>query len=53
MFPDLVPAEGPERPPPPDRRAATPTLFSPSEHAERCFWEFFTAQIQSPDTRFV
>ena len=47
MFPDLVPAEGPARPPLPARRAATPALFSPSERAERRFLEFFTAHIRN------
>ena len=53
MFPDLVPAEGPARPPPPARYAATPALFSPSEHAERRFWEFFTAHIRNRNTRLA
>ena len=53
MFPDLVPAEGSARPPPPVRHAATPALFSPSERAERRFWEFFTAHIRNPNTRFA
>ena len=53
MFPDLVPVEGPERPPPPARHAATPALFSPSERAERRFWEFFTAHIRNPNTRLA
>ena len=53
MFPDLVPVEGAARPAPPARHAATPTLFSPSEHAERRFWEFFTAHIRNPNTRLA
>ena len=53
MFPDLVPVEGPEHPPPPARHAATPALFSPSERAERRFWEFFTAHIRNPNTRLA
>ena len=53
MFPELIPAEGPARPPPPARRAATPALFSPSERAERRFWEFFTAHIRNPNTRLA
>jgi len=51
MFPDLVPAEGPALPPPPARHAATPALFSPTERAERRFWEFFTAHIRNRNTR--
>ena len=53
MFPDLIPSVGPERPPPPARHAATPALFSPSERAERRFWEFFTAHIRNPNTRLA
>ena len=53
MFPDLVPADTSERPPPPARHAATPALFSPSERAERRFWEFFTAHIRNPNTRLA
>ena len=53
MFPDLVPTEGPTRPPPPARRAAAPALFSPTERAERRFWEFFTAHIRNPNTRLA
>ena len=53
MFPDLVPAEGTTRPPPPARRAATPALFAPSERAERRFWEFFTAHIRNRNTRLA
>ena len=40
----------------PDHRAAhsaTPVLFSPSTHAERRFWEFFTAHIRNPNTRLA
>ena len=48
-----VPAEGPARPPPPARRPATPALFSPSERAERRFWEFFTAHIRNRNTRLA
>ena len=51
MFPELLPADGSPRPPPPTRHAATPALFSPSEHAERRLWEFFTAHIRNPNTR--
>ena len=51
MFPDLIPANTSGRPPPPARHAATPALFSPSERAERRFWEFFTAHI--PNTRLA
>ena len=53
MFPDLIPAEGSTRPAPPARHAATPALFSPSEHAERRFWEFFTAHIRNRNTRLA
>ena len=52
-LPDLVPTEGPWRPSPPTRHAATPALFAPSEHAERRFWEFFTAHIRNPNTRLA
>ena len=53
MFPDLIPATASERPPPPARRAAAPTLFSPSMRAERRFWEFFTAYIRNRNTRLA
>ena len=53
MFPDLVPAESSARPPPPTRRVATPALFSPTERAERRFWEFFTAHIWNRNTRLA
>ena len=56
MFPDLLPAEGAERPALPAHRtahAATPVLFSPTAHAERRFWEFFTAHIRNPNTRLA
>ena len=53
MLPDLVPAEGPARPPPPARHATTPALFSPTERAERRFWEFFTAHIRNRNTRLA
>ena len=33
--------------------AATPVLFSPTTHAERRFWEFFTAHIRNPNTRLA
>ena len=52
-LPDLVPTEGSARPPPRARHAATPALFSPSERAGRRFWEFFTAHIRNPNTRFA
>ncbi len=32
-------------------RGATPALFGVSEHAQRKFWEFFTAHIRNPNTR--
>ena len=53
MVPDLVPVEGPSWPPPPARHAAALALFSPSERAERRFWEFFTAHIRNPNTRIA
>ena len=53
MFPELIPAEGSARPTPPARHAATPALFSPSERAERRFWEFFTAHIRNRNTRLA
>ena len=53
MFPDLIPAEGAERPPLPARRTAAPVLFSPTVRAERRFWEFFTAHIRNPNTRLA
>ena len=53
MFPELIPAEAPGRPPPPARRAAPPALFSPSKYAERRFWEFFTAHIRNWNTRIA
>ena len=53
MFPDLIPAEGPARATPPVRHAATPALFSPSEHTARRFWEFFTARIRNRNTRLA
>ena len=53
MFPDLVPVESSVRLPPAARHAATLALFSPSERAERRFWEFFTAHIRSQNTRLA
>ena len=53
MFHDLLPAESAERPPPPAHRSAAPALFSASAHAERRFWEFFTAHIRNPNTRLA
>ena len=53
MFPELLPADGSSRPPPPARRAAAPAIFSPSERAERRFWEFFTAHIRNRNTRIA
>ena len=53
MFPDLIPAEGPDRPALPAHRTAAPVLFSPTPHAERRFWEFFTAHIRNPNTRLA
>ena len=53
MFLDLAPAEASARPAPPARHAATPALFSSAEHAERRFWEFFTAHIWSRNPRLA
>ena len=53
MFPDLLPAEGAARPALPAHRTAAPVLFSPTAHAERRFWEFFTAHIRNPNTRLA
>ena len=53
MFPNLLPAEGAHRPALPAHRSAAPVLFSPSPHAERRFWEFFTAHIRNPNTRLA
>ena len=53
MFPELIPAEGPARPLQRARHTATPALFSPSEQAERRFWEFFTAHIRNRNTRLA
>ena len=53
MFPDLIPAAASAVPASPARHAAAPALFSPSERAERRFWEFFTAHIRNPHTRLA
>ncbi len=53
MFPDLIPIESSAHPAPPARYAATLALFSPSEHAERRFWEFFTAHIRNRNTHLA
>ena len=53
MLPDLLPTESAERPALPAQRTAAPVLFSPSPHAERRFWEFFTAHIRNPNTRLA
>ena len=53
MFPDFIPAEASAGAAPPASRTTTPTLFSPTEHAERRFWEFFTAHIRNPNTRLA
>ena len=49
------PLERPAASPPSARlaHAVTPVLFSPTEHAERRFWEFFTAHIRNPNTRLA
>ena len=53
MFPDLLPIGGSVGVAPPAPRATTPALFSPTERAERRFWEFFTAHIRNPNTRLA
>ena len=53
MSTGLLPAAGAARPAPPAHRTAAPVLFSPSPHAERRFWEFFTAHIRNPNTRLA
>ena len=53
MFPDLLPIEASAGAAPPGPRTTTPTLFSPTERAERRFWEFFTAHIRNPNTRLA
>ena len=57
--PKNVPACSPSSSPPkaptalPSHRTAAPALFSPTTHAERRFWEFFTAHIRNPNTRLA
>ena len=54
MFPDLIPAEDPTPAAlPAAPRATTPTLFAPTDHAERRFWEFFSVHIRNPNTRMA
>ena len=53
MFPDLLPIEASAGAAPPAPRTRTPALFSPTERAERRFWEFFTAHIRNPNTRLA
>ena len=53
MFPDLIPAETTAGALSPAPRTTTPALFSPTGHAERRFWEFFTAHIRNPNTRLA
>ena len=53
MFPDLLPTETSAGSPPTTPRTTTPALFSPSEHAERRFWEFFTAHVRNRNTRLA
>ena len=50
MSTGLVPLERSAASPPSVRLAhvATPVLFSPTAHAERRFWEFFTAHTSTP-----
>ncbi len=52
MFPDLLPIEA-SAAAAPAPRTTTPALFSPTERAERRFWEFFTAHIRNPNTRLA
>ena len=52
MFPDLLLVEA-SAVAVPGPRTTTPALFSPNEHAERRFWEFFTAHIRNPNTRLA
>ena len=52
MFPDLLPIET-SAAVAPGPRTTTPALFSPTERAERRFWEFFTAHIRNPNTRLA
>ena len=51
--PRARPGRGPRAPPPSARHATASALFSPSERAERRFWEFFTAHIRNSNTRFA
>ena len=53
MFPDLLPIEASAGTAPPAPRTRTPALFSSTEHAERRFWEYFTAHIRNPNTRLA
>ena len=53
MLPDLLPAESPAGTAAPAPRATTPALFCRGEHAERRFWEFFTAHIRNANTRLA
>ena len=53
MFPDLLPIDTSAGSPPTTPRTTTPALFSPSEHAERRFWEFFTAHVRNRNTRLA
>ena len=53
MFPDLLPTETSTVVAVPAPRTTTPALFAPTVHAERRFWEFFTAHIRNPNTRLA
>jgi len=53
MSRDLIPAGGAAHLALPSRRTAAPALFSPTAHAERRFWEFFTGHIRNPNTRLA
>ena len=50
------PHPGPKSPRAPSRRRSArrrPRSSPPNEHAERRFWEFFTAHIRNPNTRLA
>ena len=53
MFPNLLPPEVSTGPVAPAPRASPLALFSPTERAERRFWEFFTAHIRNTNTRLA
>ena len=53
MFPNLLPPEVSTGPVAPAPRASPLALFSPTERAQRRFWEFFTAHIRNTNTRLA